>query len=144
MVYGLMCAYDVCVRLIQWAFRQYVRGLYHTEQRMYDDYSLKVREVYSWAVVTGGSDGLGLSMCENLAEEGWNICIISRDEGKMKDRLAKLKKDHPYIETRHIVADLSKMKTIKDYKDIIVSKISDIDVGILCVNAGVCHLGLFE
>jgi 17beta-estradiol 17-dehydrogenase / very-long-chain 3-oxoacyl-CoA reductase len=32
-----------------------------------------------WAVVTGGTDGIGLGFCEVLSEMGWNVCIISRN-----------------------------------------------------------------
>ena len=40
---------------------------------------------HSWAVVTGGSDGIGLAMAKKLANEGFNICIISRTESKIND-----------------------------------------------------------
>lgn len=33
-----------------------------------------------WAVVTGGTDGIGLGFCEVLCKLGWNMCIISRNE----------------------------------------------------------------
>lgn len=33
----------------------------------------------TWAVVTGGSDGIGLAFCHELAEQGFNICLISRN-----------------------------------------------------------------
>ena len=33
----------------------------------------------AWAVVTGGTDGIGLGICHNLAEQGFNVCIISRN-----------------------------------------------------------------
>lgn len=36
-----------------------------------------------WAVVTGGSEGIGLALCEELAKEGFHICIISRSETKL-------------------------------------------------------------
>ena len=41
----------------------------------------------SWAVVTGGSDGIGLAMCKQLGNQGFNICIISRNEKKMIEKL---------------------------------------------------------
>lgn len=42
------------------------------------------RNTGRWAVVTGGTDGIGLGFCEVLCELGWNICIISRNETKIK------------------------------------------------------------
>lgn len=39
---------------------------------------------HSWAVITGGSDGIGLGFAEELAEKGFNICIMARNNEKMK------------------------------------------------------------
>lgn len=33
----------------------------------------------SWVVVTGGSDGIGLEICHQMAAKGFNICIIARN-----------------------------------------------------------------
>lgn len=33
----------------------------------------------TWAIVTGGSDGIGLGFCEELADLGFNICMIARN-----------------------------------------------------------------
>ena len=41
----------------------------------------------SWAVVSGGSDGIGLAMCHNLAKQGFNICMVSRNQDKMTQKL---------------------------------------------------------
>ena len=38
----------------------------------------------SWAVITGGSDGIGLAMAHNLAAQGFNICIVARNATKME------------------------------------------------------------
>jgi 17beta-estradiol 17-dehydrogenase / very-long-chain 3-oxoacyl-CoA reductase len=41
----------------------------------------------TWAVVTGGSDGIGLGFCEELAKLGFNICMIARNKQKMEEAL---------------------------------------------------------
>lgn len=39
----------------------------------------------SWAVITGGSSGIGLAMAKNLAvNSNFNICIIGRNAEKME------------------------------------------------------------
>jgi len=35
--------------------------------------------VAPWAVVTGGADGIGLAYCQQLAEAGFNLCVIDKD-----------------------------------------------------------------
>ena len=41
----------------------------------------------AYAVVTGGSDGIGLELCNQLAEHGFNICMISRNISKVDTKL---------------------------------------------------------
>lgn len=41
----------------------------------------------SWAVVTGGSDGIGEQFCRDLAHDGFNICMVGRNAKKMVDKL---------------------------------------------------------
>lgn len=38
----------------------------------------------SWAVVTGGSDGIGEEFCKELARRGFNICMVGRNTKKME------------------------------------------------------------
>lgn len=49
----------------------------------------------SWALVTGGSDGIGLSLVQELAEMGFNICIVARNAEKMQGICDDLHKKHP-------------------------------------------------
>jgi short-subunit dehydrogenase len=35
-------------------------------------------------MVTGASDGIGLAYCKLLAQEGFNIIMVSRNEEKLK------------------------------------------------------------
>ncbi len=40
---------------------------------------LSLREKGEWAIILGGSSGLGLASAKKLASEGLNICIVHRD-----------------------------------------------------------------
>ena len=71
-------------------------------------------EKKSWAVVTGGSDGYGLDICHKLADQGFNICMIARNEDKMKQKLAEI--PNAQIEKKYIVADFFAMKSIEEYQ----------------------------
>lgn len=44
----------------------------------------------------------------------------------------------------YIIADFSKMLKIEDYHETVASKLKDLDVGVLAVNAGFAPLDLFE
>ena len=67
-------------------------------------------------MVTGGSDGIGLAMCHELAAQGFNICMVSRNKEKIDTKLAEIKELFPLCETRGVVADLSKMSTMEEYR----------------------------
>lgn len=90
----------------------------------------------SWAVITGGSDGIGLAMAHNLAKQGFNICIVARNEPKMKNACEEVKKTNGQIQTMYIVADFAELKTMEQYRTVIGSRLKDKDVAILLLNAG--------
>ena len=101
----------------------------------------------SWAVVTGGSDGIGLAMCKKLAREGFNICIVSRSESKIKEKLEEIRKEcrngDDSFKTMCLVADFWKLRTMEDYRKVVGEKLQDLDVGVLVLNAGFAHVGPF-
>ena len=120
----------------------------HTCRREQDLYELygatKTPLKRSWAVVTGGSDGYGLDICNKLAAKGFNICIVARNEAKMQEKLAEIKKVAPLVQTKCVVADFFEMLTIKQYQETIADKLKDIDVALLILNAGVGQVGPFS
>ena len=73
----------------------------------------------AYAVVTGGSDGIGLEMCHQLAADGFNICIISRSKTKIDSKLEEIKTMHPKVKTLGIVCDFAKLSTVAQYRDLV-------------------------
>ena len=47
-----------------------------------------------------------------------------------------IKKEFPNVQTLAVQADLSKMTTVASYRELITSQLDEIDIGILCLNAG--------
>ena len=91
----------------------------------------------SWAMVTGGSDGIGLEYCHYLAKLGWNILMVSRNEKKMQEKLQEIKAacGRP-IECKYIVCDFSKLTDITEYRTLFEPEIANLDIGIVMANAG--------
>lgn len=54
--------------------------------------NLQKRYGGGWALVTGGSEGIGFAIAEELAKEGFNIVLISRNKGKLEDARGKILK----------------------------------------------------
>ena len=114
------------------------RHIFRRTQNIYEVYG----QQDSWVVVTGGSDGIGLEICEQMAARGFNICIIGRNESKINEKLASLQKKHN-VKTRCIVFDFAELCLINDYKERIALKLKDIDIAMLFLNAGFAQGGAF-
>ncbi|XP_069043387.1 17-beta-hydroxysteroid dehydrogenase type 3 isoform X3 [Lepisosteus oculatus] len=85
-----------------------------------------------WAVVTGGSDGIGRAYATELAKHGMNIVIISRTEDKLK-KVAKEIEETTGQRVKVIVADFTK----EDIYEHIAESIKELNVGVLVNNVGI-------
>ena len=94
-------------------------------------------------MVTGGSDGIGLAFAKHLAENGFNILIVARNEAKIKVKLNEIREliGIKNFKTDYIIADFGEMNKISQYKQLIFDEIMKrgIDIGVLCLNAGVTY-----
>ena len=120
--------------LLSFFHRQFLRGKINHLQR----YGGKG----TWALVTGSTDGIGLEFARQLAKEGFNICLVSRTEMKLKAVVDQELKDFN-VETRIIVGDFSNNANLTYYNDL-MSKVSDLDIGLVVLNAGVANSGLIS
>jgi NAD(P)-dependent dehydrogenase (short-subunit alcohol dehydrogenase family) len=84
------------------------------------------------AVITGGSDGIGLGIARAFAQNGAHVLLVARDEVKLKESAASLS---PFgVEVKVLSADLSDMVTVKKTSQDILNIWPEIDV--LVNNAG--------
>lgn len=88
-----------------------------------------------WAVVTGGTDGIGRQYARQLAKRGLNIILISRNAEKLRATAQELEVDFR-VRTHVIVADLSEGRHI--YPEI-ARQLQGKEIGILVNNAGVMY-----
>jgi len=84
-----------------------------------------------WAVIAGGSDGIGAAYAREAARRGLNIALIARRAEPLQALAESLGADHG-VETRTIQADL----TSDDIASQVASKTDDLDVGLFVFNAG--------
>lgn len=102
------------------------------KQRYYD------KETY--ALVTGCTEGIGKAMIYELAKEGFNIVLLSRNPKKLGAVNHDLTERFPNIKTRVIIADFSDGNNLELFERI-AKEVADIDIGILINNAGINHRG---
>ncbi|KAG8193683.1 hypothetical protein JTE90_024045 [Oedothorax gibbosus] len=97
--------------------------------------SLDLTRFGKWAVVTGGTDGIGKAYARELARRGLNIIIISRSREKLERTAREIEKDFK-VKTYIIQADFSSGREIYDN---ISKQLEDKEIGILINNVGVMY-----
>ncbi|RTG90747.1 uncharacterized protein DC041_0010369 [Schistosoma bovis] len=70
-----------------------------------------LRQAGEWAIVTGGSSGIGEAYAEELAKEGLNIMLISNDEEQLSAVSNRIANTYN-VQTRIVVADFTKVISI--------------------------------
>lgn len=91
-----------------------------------------------FAIVTGGSEGLGLAMAEALAREGADLCIVGRNSEKLEDASLQIGGAIKF----NVSADLSTKEGIDSVVERV--RVSGRTVDILLNNAAVAQVVDFE
>ena len=91
-----------------------------------------------FAVVTGGSNGIGYELAKQFLDNGYDVLIAAEDEAHLASAARSLPGDSSAQVTTH-AADLSKEHGV----DSLYRAIGDRPVDVLCVNAGIGLGGAF-
>jgi len=86
-----------------------------------------------WALITGASSGIGISLAEEYARRGVNLVLTARREERLSVLAEKLSKEH-HIKTHVIVQDLSKPDAAQSIFE--NTEQNNIQIDILVNNAG--------
>jgi len=91
-----------------------------------------------YALVAGGSDGLGHAFAEAIAKRGLNLVLIARNKERLEATATKLHEAYG-VDVIYLVADLSDYENVK-------SQLSElkVSIGLLIYNAAFAPIGLFE
>jgi 17beta-estradiol 17-dehydrogenase / very-long-chain 3-oxoacyl-CoA reductase len=68
----------------------------------------------SWALVTGGSDGIGLAMSKELARRHFNIVIVGRNKEKMAEAAKKIEAINR-CQVRIVEMEFTEGQEVEDY-----------------------------
>jgi short-subunit dehydrogenase len=83
-----------------------------------------------WALVVGGSEGVGAAFARMLSADGFKLVLVARKPGPLEDLAAELRGQG--AEVRTVSADLSQ----PDVLDTVRAATDDVEVGLLIYNAG--------
>lgn len=90
-----------------------------------------------WAIVTGGSDGIGKAFVGELAKKGMNVVLISNSPHDLESVAQTIQKKYK-VKTLTINVDFTKGTGVYN---VIQQKIKDLDVGLLVNNVGIGYPG---
>lgn len=88
-----------------------------------------------WAVIAGGSEGVGAEFARELAGAGINLVLVARKPGPLEETAAMAR--DLGVEVRTVAADL----TASDAVAAVTSATADVEVGLLVYNAGANSYG---
>lgn len=91
-----------------------------------------------YALVAGGSDGLGAAFAEAIARRGLNLILIARQEDRLNETATRLKEMYE-IDVIAIAADMADYGNVKK----LISNLK-VSIGLLVYNAAFAPIGLFE
>jgi len=85
-----------------------------------------------WALIAGGSDGIGAAFARETAARGINLILVARRPGPLNELAAEIHEAHPRVEVRTLSQDLATEEAIERIKQ----AASDVEIGMLIYNAG--------
>ena len=85
-----------------------------------------------WALVIGGSEGIGRALVEKLAAQGINVAFTARKAAPLEETAVAVRRAFPGIQVRTLSQDI----TAPDMMAKIGAFTQDLDVGLLIYNAG--------
>jgi uncharacterized protein len=100
--------------------------------------TLRFAEKYGpYALIAGGSDGLGAAFAEAITRRGVNLVLVARQEDRLKATAARLRQAHN-VEIVTIAADLADFDAVKGR----LGKLK-VDIGLLVYDAAYAPIGPF-
>lgn len=91
-----------------------------------------------YALVAGGSDGLGFAFAEAIARRGLDLVLMARREDMLSAAAVRLQEAYQ-IDVITIAADMADIDIVKE----LISTL-DVSIGLLIYNAAYAPIGLFE
>ncbi len=102
--------------------------------------SSRLQNYGPWALIAGGSEGIGLAFARELAAAGINLLLLARREEPLQLAREQLRAEHP-VQVSCAAVDL----TAAGLEQQLAELTEGLDIGLLVYNAGATHgAGLFH
>ncbi|HWJ67175.1 MAG TPA: SDR family NAD(P)-dependent oxidoreductase [Nocardioides sp.] len=94
-----------------------------------------LRSYGPWAVIAGGSEGVGAEFATQLADEGFDLVLIARKPGPLEETAAACRERG--VEVRTLAVDLTSPTAVAE----VTAATAGLEVGLLVYNAGANSYG---
>ena len=91
-----------------------------------------------WALITGASSGIGRAFALQLAQQGFSLVLVARNQKALEQLATELKSKYQ-AETMIVASDLSTIDAVSE----LYSKVSSLNIGLLIPSAGIDEMGKF-
>lgn len=88
-----------------------------------------------WALVAGGSEGIGAAFARRLAQAGLDLLLVARHPGPLGHLAEEIRADWPAVQVRTAAVDLTSPTLLSDLSPLLDRR----EVGLLVYNAGAVH-----
>jgi short-subunit dehydrogenase len=92
----------------------------------------------TWALVTGGTSGIGAALTRQLAQAGLNLVVVARTQSALDTQAAALEKEFG-VKVRPVAADLSAPAGTAT----VIDAVKDLEIGVLVLSAALESKGYF-
>jgi len=123
------------IGILSWLIYETLQTIYNTWVGVWLNRNTNLKQMGSWAVVTGASDGIGLAYCKELARMGINVVLMSRTLEKLQ-KCAKMLEADFGVDTMVIQVDFS--EGVEAYEKVEVL-LRGMDIGVLFNNVGMTY-----
>ena len=89
-----------------------------------------------WAMITGGSEGIGEAIARELASQGFNILLVSRSREKLEKAVHNILRDFPGVECEFVIFDFNERLVSKEAYEPLIREHEKKDIGIVIQNVG--------
>jgi short-subunit dehydrogenase len=91
-----------------------------------------------WAIVAGGSEGLGAAFAAEIARQGVNLVLVARRQAPLEETARRLTAEH-HVEVITVAADLADPAAL----DAIATAAAGAEIGLVVANAAIAPAGPF-
>ncbi|KAH7570405.1 hypothetical protein JRO89_XS05G0102000 [Xanthoceras sorbifolium] len=124
---GFIILLKHCATFLKWVFFTFLRppkNLHHYG---------------SWALITGATDGIGKAFAHQLANQGLNLILVSRNHNKLKTVSNELLSQFPNLKIKIVEFDFSSDANENGGVGSIEEAVNGLEIGVLINNVGITY-----